>query len=1043
MAFLTVLYGTGAFAQGEVSSRYAWRLDSVVYSYPLSGKEYGEYGRMGERDVELFYYGEENQPTDSAYSVIKYSEYYFTKEPLAHARIGRRTSKKEYRSFGPHGKHSVLYYTYTDDHYIDTTGGAIDPSLFALYRRDDYALDSTRLVYDENGGLLRRIHNYDLTTTKYRYTTGEITGISRGQIIATDTTEEEKQWSCNVQTGVWSMSKDLRREYTNHHLTYSESTRREYFADGTLSKIWVDGTGYNELGVKTRTYSSYKIYQEDGTPKPFQPGGHAWRENIEIFEGGRILHSADSMTLWVDGKGLTSAVYPDKDYEYLPNGMVIRTESGNQKFLIDLQGKEHLIYNQNPYFKEPYYSRYVYYDDFTLKQQVDSTLEPVFTQQGDSVVKIMRRVWTITDYDRQGRKTHMIQMHHDTTVTDWTYTREETYAQNYTETVTLQNKTRTTSRTYNYGFDNRYNLVEEQDENGNWKSKNSSCDWFNVSFGPNGEPLTAVQYRRSNEQWTPSEIYTFTYIPEWDLYRRDNFGYSGGYIEFYAKSGESRGWYLRYASGHVDLAEYDAFGRKTKDSQCSFDSAMHVKDTTYFTLYRYFPVASCTKVAESTTYRRNAETGAWEARTPTRADNYTHKVNDEKGNLAVSYTFRWEGDSIVTDTTDYELVYDERGRLYEQKLTNGNAGTVNINRKRYLYLDSDDPIAYRTLLWYEHNDPKYSGWQEGYDSDNHTQKSYDEFGRISESILFGISSDNTHAVPSDKYVYYYESDNPDWISRDHYVMRDGEWLCSENNNRRLLLSGIDRDSEGITTAQWERNYDCNGLHNKRLWVYSYAADTAAYPVLSPDVYTMRHETEADESVSEEVMPKRIKDILYTDVQYPDQSYLATYYYTPLRENVDEPRLPVAVEPEKESAVFTWGAVEGAVTYVLHVYADAAQTEEICYVVFDNTGRVQSVNFIRHAPVRTQTVAQLSYTLTQLSPGTSYWYTVEGIDSNEHSVETTRGTFTTGIDADIPTGIVDFIGENEKGQSVRKILKNGQIYLMYEGRMYDVRGNQIK
>ena len=1067
-----LLGGTCAYAQGTADSqvtqsassdRYSWRLDSVVYSFPLrdaAGAEDPEYGRLGRREVVSYTYGLDGQAEASGFSTLEYEEFYTTRKPLSY-KINRSLGKHEYRSFGPHGQRTVLHYVYTDANAIDTTGAGIVDSLFRLYQKDEYAFDSVRVIYAEDGGIIRTIHHYDKTTSRYKYTTGACTEIQRVQVLATDSTEDEKQWSCNVTTGVWSMSKDLHRAYTNHKLTYSESTRREYYADGTLYKIWVDGTGYNELGVKTRTYSSYKIYQEDGTPMPNQPGGHAWRENIELFEGGRIIHSSDTRYSWHTDGMHTWHGNPTKDYEYLPNGMVIRTENGNEKYLVDLQGNDHLIYSQNPYFKEPYYSRYIYYDDFTLKQQVDSTIEPVFTQQGDSLVKTVRRVWTITDFDGQGRKTHMIQMLHDTTVTDWTYIQEETYGENYTETVVTQNKTRTTTRTYNYGFDNLYELREEQDPGGNWSEKESFCRWMNVSFGANGAPLTAMQYTRTDQQWIPRDLYTFTYIPEWNLYRRDlraelNQSTSGDmytfqpyshYIDLFTKAGVNEGWYLPSdKKGYVNLYTYDETGRKTRKNVCTLDSSMHVKDTTKYITYRYFPVSSCTKVAEQTTYTRNTETGAWElSGSPTRTSSYTHNVYDDHGNLATTYKFRWDGDLIITDTTDYELVYDSRGRLYEKNLMNGNAGSVNINRKRFLYLENEDPTAYRTLLWYEYSDPKYSGWQEGYDSENRTQKKYDETGRISESISFGISKDRTHAVPAEKYVYYYEDGNPDWISRDHYVMRDGEWECTETSNRRLLLSGAETDEDGDIALRWKRVNTCNGVEDETLLAYSYAADTTTYPVLSPNSYHIAHSADLNtgEYIEDKPASKRVKNVVYSYAKYPNNSFVATYYYTPLRADADEPRLPVTVEPEKESAVFTWGAVEGAVSYVLHVYADAAQTEEICYVVFDSAGKVISIHFVRHAPARIPAVAQMSYTLTELAPGTHYWYMVEGVDTEGKTIETTFGSFSTTGEADTPTGTGDFIGENEDSARVRKIIRDGQMYLKYDGQMYDVHGRKVK
>jgi len=1029
-----VLKGTCAYAQEDLSDRYAWRLDSVMYSYPLMDGEDEEYGLRERREVVRYTYGLDGLPIDSGFSTLDYEEFYTTRKPLRY-RINIGMRKHEYRSFGKSGKHTVLHYAYTDENFVDTTGGEINNSLFALYQKDEYAFDSTRVIYDADGGIVRTIHHYNKTTTHYNYTTGACTGIERVQVLATDSTEDEKQWSCNVTTGVWSLSKDLHRDYSNHHLTYSESTRRKFYSDGTLKEIWVDGTGYNELGVKTRTYSSYKIYQENGEPKPFQPGGYAWRENIEKFEGGKIVHSSDTRTSWSDDGMHTWRGNPTKDYEYLPNGMVIRTENGTDKYIVDLQGKDHLIYHQKPYSPEPYYSRYIYYDDFTLKQQVDSILT------ND------RRAWTITDFDEQGKQIHKIERVRDTTQTDWTYIREETYAEDYTETVTLQNRTRTTSRIYNnYDFDNRYSLFEEQDEDGNWKSKNSSCYWFNVSFGMNGEPLTAIQYSRSNEQWVPSVIYTFTYIPEWNLYRRDLYGYSGGYIDFYTKKGESKGWYLRYAKGYVHLSEYDEFGRKTKDSECSFDSAMHVKDTTSYTVYRYFPISSCTKVAESTKYRRNAETGAWEiSGTPSRTDSYTHEVRDEKGNLAIAYTFSWEGDSIITDTADYKLVYDAQGRLYEQGL-NGYGRTVvsgvNITRKRYLYYEDDDPTAYRTLLWYEYTDPKNNGWKPGFTTDDHTPTVYDEAGRVSERISFDISKDNTHAVPGDKYVYYYEEDNLDWITREHYKMNNGNWDCADVTNRRLLPSGVTKDEDGDPASRWKRVNTCGGVEDESVWEYAYGDDNDYYPLLSPNIYHLPHEADLEygEYIQEQPASKRVKAVTYTYAKNPRQSYVATYHYTALREGLQEDRMPVSIEPEETSAMFTWGAVEGAETYVLHVYRDAAQAEEICYVVFDKAGRVISINFARHAPKRYAEVEQFCYTLEGLTAGTQYWYTVVGRNAEEKAFESTHGSFRTKGEGESTEGFMEVLRDQVPS---KKVMMNGHIYLIYEGRMYDVQGKRVE
>jgi hypothetical protein len=133
-------------------------------------------------------------------------------------------------------------------------------------------------------------------------------------------------------------------------------------------------------------------------------------------------------------------------------------------------------------------------------------------------------------------------------------------------------------------------------------------------------------------------------------------------------------------------------------------------------------------------------------------------------------------------------------------------------------------------------------------------------------------------------------------------------------------------------------------------------------------------------------------------------------------------------------------VEGAETYVLHVYGDAAQTEEICYVVFDNTGTVISINFVRHAPKRYAEVEQFSYTLEGLTAATSYWYTVTGCDADGKPIESTHGSFRTKGEGESTEGLMEVLRDQVPS---KKVMMNGHIYLIYEGRMYDVQGKRVE
>ena len=231
-----------------------------------------------------------------------------------------------------------------------------------------------------------------------------------------------------------------------------------------------------------------------------------------------------------------------------------------------------------------------------------------------------------------------------------------------------------------------------------------------------------------------------------------------------------------------------------------------------------------------------------------------------------------------------------------------------------------------------------------------------------------------------------------------------------------------------------------GIEDALQWEFSYGSSLSEEPVLSPAAYGMKEERVNinNRPSFSPVADRRIKQIQYVDFTNHYANSISEYHYTALREGLQEDRMPVSIEPEETSAMFTWGAVEGAETYVLHVYRDAAQAEEICYVVFDKTGRVISINFARHAPKRYAEVEQFTYTLDGLTPGTQYWYTVVGRNAEEKAFESTHGSFRTKGEGE-STEDIDFIEEKE---NVHKILRDGQIYIMYKGTMYDVQGQLI-
>ena len=160
---------------------------------------------------------------------------------------------------------------------------------------------------------------------------------------------------------------------------------------------------------------------------------------------------------------------------------------------------------------------------------------------------------------------------------------------------------------------------------------------------------------------------------------------------------------------------------------------------------------------------------------------------------------------------------------------------------------------------------------------------------------------------------------------------------------------------------------------------------------------------------------------------------------------DQQDQEVTTEPEEHSVQFTWPSVEGASYYTLIIWANEERTEKICTLTFNSMGQLVEIDFSKHAPVRRamNTAASFSFRYNGLSEGTDYWFTITASDANNTELFYASGSFAT-LGANTPTAIEEISDETGTFEgSNGKILRNGQIYLIYEGRMYDIRGNQIK
>ena len=177
---------------------------------------------------------------------------------------------------------------------------------------------------------------------------------------------------------------------------------------------------------------------------------------------------------------------------------------------------------------------------------------------------------------------------------------------------------------------------------------------------------------------------------------------------------------------------------------------------------------------------------------------------------------------------------------------------------------------------------------------------------------------------------------------------------------------------------------------------------------------------------------------------------------------------VTVDAEETTANFVWPTDSTASSYQIDIYKNG---EVFCKLTLGNRGQLLGISF--SAPGRKMTNDQsqmtndetqsytLSFKVTGLDAASRYNYVLSALDETGTPIHVYTGDFaTTGYDGDlkgggdeiIPTPPViptnpeaheDINNVSTYDGSNGKVFLNGQIYLMYEGRMYDIQGNQLK
>ena len=140
---------------------------------------------------------------------------------------------------------------------------------------------------------------------------------------------------------------------------------------------------------------------------------------------------------------------------------------------------------------------------------------------------------------------------------------------------------------------------------------------------------------------------------------------------------------------------------------------------------------------------------------------------------------------------------------------------------------------------------------------------------------------------------------------------------------------------------------------------------------------------------------------------------------------------IAIKPSSNSAKVTWKNVEQADYYMLSLYDDPSMTNSRGIYTVDKYGNIAQ---------KRSTSSVVTCNLTDLLPDTNYYFAVKAYNSSDQMVAEETGTFET---TPMETPIDEVEADEEISEvKVQKILHNGHIYIIYDGQVYNILGEEV-
>ena len=145
-----------------------------------------------------------------------------------------------------------------------------------------------------------------------------------------------------------------------------------------------------------------------------------------------------------------------------------------------------------------------------------------------------------------------------------------------------------------------------------------------------------------------------------------------------------------------------------------------------------------------------------------------------------------------------------------------------------------------------------------------------------------------------------------------------------------------------------------------------------------------------------------------------------------------------VETTTNTATFTFPYVMEAKKYFLYVYVvDNGKQLLVRTVLFDEFGNVVSTSGSGSAPRKALRLNDnFVYTLTNVDANASYSYAMEAHDDANQLINTDKGSF----GAELPTSIEI---TNDQLPMANKVLRNGQLIILRDGKQYNALGAEMR